>query len=364
MTAVSSDLTVICWRMSLDIKDGGGLRVQAYLDALCDMHVAVNLVPVGPTLRDLQSVGVDSRLHSLKRAHLPVPLQRTATRELSEPPTSDRVALSMVPAAHGWTISHHAVTWLDYFDLWSAFSGGHTRSPLAVATRRAQRTVWRRREKSHSRTADVITCAAAADADAMGPSARHIPTPVVARDLIATARRTTGRGDGLTVGFLANFDYAPNRAGYDLLVKSWLPRLRASGVDEVVVAGFGSQNLPDDPAIVNIGPVETVADFYDRIDAALTPIPFGGGMKVKVVEALAFGVPVVASDHALVGLPDPIADACVRWETLVRRPGSSSLRDLIDRSPRPDLSAFTHERFAESVHAVWQVLQTPMSALR
>jgi hypothetical protein len=95
--------------------------------------------------------------------------------------------------------------------------------------------------------------------------------------------------------------------------------------------------------------VPSVDSFYQRVDAVLAPIERGGGMKVKVVEAMMHGVPVIATEHARVGLPPAIAAACI--------PLKGSWR--LERDPRTDssisneLQHFTFENFFRQFRTLW-----------
>jgi len=58
-----------------------------------------------------------------------------------------------------------------------------------------------------------------------------------------------------------------------------------------------------DPSIVVTGHVEDLTECYRHAEVFVAPIRFGGGMKTKIVEAMAFGLPVVGSASALEGIP-------------------------------------------------------------
>ena len=57
-----------------------------------------------------------------------------------------------------------------------------------------------------------------------------------------------------------------------------------------------------------LGIVESPSSFYSIINVALSPIRFGGGLKIKVFEALSFGKPVLATKHSVDGFPKNIED--------------------------------------------------------
>ena len=62
------------------------------------------------------------------------------------------------------------------------------------------------------------------------------------------------------------------------------------------------------PSVSKLGVIENPASFYSSIEVALSPIRFGGGLKIKVFEALSFGKPVLATKHSIDGFPKNIED--------------------------------------------------------
>nr|WP_256476411.1 glycosyltransferase family 4 protein [Siccirubricoccus soli] len=59
--------------------------------------------------------------------------------------------------------------------------------------------------------------------------------------------------------------------------------------------------LPSNP--VRMPEVADVAGFYDAVDCVLNPMTGGTGLKIKTVEALAYGRPVLGTRDAFAGLP-------------------------------------------------------------
>ncbi len=58
------------------------------------------------------------------------------------------------------------------------------------------------------------------------------------------------------------------------------------------------------PGVEWKGFVPDLREAYRTSDVVISPIMFGGGLKTKVLEALAYGRPVVASLHSAIGYPD------------------------------------------------------------
>lgn len=71
---------------------------------------------------------------------------------------------------------------------------------------------------------------------------------------------------------------------------------------EVVVAGNVCQQLSAAyPFVRLLGRIAEIADFYGAIDAVIAPLEFSTGIKIKVGEALARGLPVLATANAFDG---------------------------------------------------------------
>lgn len=73
-----------------------------------------------------------------------------------------------------------------------------------------------------------------------------------------------------------------------------------------------------------MGLVDRLSDFYDHVDCVLNPMIGGTGLKIKTIEALAYGRPVIGTVDAFEGIPAPhplhqlqtmdeMADAMVRY---------------------------------------------------
>jgi hypothetical protein len=336
--------TMVALRISLGKLDGGGRRVTAFRRALESVG-AVRLLAVGPNGPGADARVLHSPIHRAKRRLLPVPLRGPVERTLRQPPCTEPT-LSLVPSAHHWSLGC-GPTWLDFPDLWSDVARNHARTvdPLSATFNRAQARIWAKREATESRQSAVTSAASWADRDRLGADAVWLPTPVA--DRFNTTRRPTAPGFR-TCGMIANFDYPPNHDAYRRLTTEWLPLL-TSAFERIVVAGFGSDSLPPSPHIDILGPVSSVDRFYCNVDAVVAPMELGGGMKVKVVEAMMHGVPVIATDHSTEGLPPAIAAACSDlrgpWK-LGRDP-----RDLASVSD--ELHYFTFESFNHLFRALW-----------
>ena len=106
--------------------------------------------------------------------------------------------------------------------------------------------------------------------------------------------------------FVGNFIHPPNVAAAMSLVTAIFPRVRAAcpgAILEIVGGSAPSQlrALGSDTVHVT-GAVDTVAPYLDRAAVVAAPLTVGGGVRIKVLEALAAGKAVVASSRAVEGI--------------------------------------------------------------
>lgn len=106
----------------------------------------------------------------------------------------------------------------------------------------------------------------------------------------------------LRAGFLGS-DNPVNVEAAKLLVDRYMNSTCPERLPELVIAGkVCNQIVADHPKILLLGPLETLNHFYDAVDVIVIPLEFGTGLKVKAVEALANGLPIVSTAHGSIGL--------------------------------------------------------------
>jgi glycosyltransferase involved in cell wall biosynthesis len=109
-----------------------------------------------------------------------------------------------------------------------------------------------------------------------------------------------------SVLLLGGLDYRPNRDAAEWFLREVAPGLRRlSPETRVVVAGRGAGELvraQPNPRLEGVDDVPDVREHFERAGALVVPLRVGGGSRVKILEAMAAGVPVVASRKAVAGL--------------------------------------------------------------
>jgi hypothetical protein len=72
---------------------------------------------------------------------------------------------------------------------------------------------------------------------------------------------------------------------------------------EFIVAGTICKHISDqNEAFELVGMVDELEDFYSEIDIAINPMVGGTGLKIKSLEALSFGKPLLGTTDAMVGI--------------------------------------------------------------
>lgn len=106
------------------------------------------------------------------------------------------------------------------------------------------------------------------------------------------------------VGFVAS-DSQANCDGIRWFIDNVLPLVLYELPDICLyIAGGVCQkliNLPNDHIKI-WGYIDSLADFYSSVDIIINPVFSGGGLKIKNVEALAFGVPLITTTLGAQGL--------------------------------------------------------------
>ena len=209
---------------------------------------------------------------------------------------------------------------------------------LMRAKARVEQVFWRRLERlAKHRSAALIVCS---DPDVRrlgGPNTFAVPNTYP--DPGPAARRMNGGPPEFLM--IANFGYKPNIDAAYFAARQVLPALRRALPDAVIhLAGHESarylSDLRDVPGIRLSGPFPEVRPLLENATAVIAPIRYGGGTRLKIIEAWAYRVPVIstvlgaeglnATDGAELLLADTkeaFADACVRvacesglWEKL------------------------------------------------
>lgn len=180
--------------------------------------------------------------------------------------------------------------------------------------------------------------------------------------------------DGVTrVLFVGNLGFAANVSGLETFVAQAWPRIRARRPDaRLVIVGMNPMNVVQ--RIAEAEDVELHANvpdlepYYRDSDMVIAPILFGGGTRIKILEAMAYGRPVVATSvgaeglaitpgvHALVA--DRMEDFAAAVVRLAEEP--QTREGLVAKASRLQRESYGPEELARAVR---EMVRMPASTL-
>lgn len=285
--------------------DSGSRRMAELLGILSDLGFAVTFVPQN---------GID--LPDYRR-----PLAARGVEVLRSPADLDDYVHGVLPDLRLVVLSRPTVAWANYPMLRSL-------APDALMVydtvdlhylRERRRAVAEEDPCSATRSADyhygmeksliglvdqvwVVSDAEAAVLGEADPSTDVAVVPNVHRPEPAGPPFEAREG----VLFVGNYAHDPNRDAVDWLVGEILPRVRRA-IGEVPVALVGSRVTEEVQALAGegvtvMGWLPTLEGVYRRSRLFVAPLRYGAGMKGKVGEACAHGLPVVTTSVGAEGM--------------------------------------------------------------
>ncbi len=194
---------------------------------------------------------------------------------------------------------------------------------------------------------DLIVTVSQREAEILGR--KIITTPIVVAPIgmecPTTPKKKTGR-EKKHIGFIGSLDWRPNRDGLQWFVDEvWRPLSRLHNVLEFFIAGsYGdlSSMFREEDHINLLGQVEDSRSFVEDMDMMIVPLWTGSGTRVKIIESLCVGTPVLSTSlgaeglnlHAGKGIM--ISDSSIGWQSLCRDlvQGNVDIRKLVTAGRR------------------------------
>lgn len=356
---------ILCLTDPRKARHGGSVRLLGFADILSRSGFSVEFICSAP-LSDSNQVHsvapsrmfmdrVIRAIGRVKRYFLPMPTRVGARnrRMAAEVQEGSFDLLLISEFSHlQFAKESSALLWLDFMDVWSrvATRDAAFKRGLGAFTSLTQARLLHVAEQRALRKSGVVTAAGYSDAIHLShtcPGATWVPTWLPEKP--TQSQKVTSLSGQRTAGFFGNFYYPPNRDAYEQLCALWLPVLRSAGWS-VVVAGHGSKELLHPaPGIEILGALETVGQFYGQVDVVLAPIRLGGGIKVKILEALTFDCPVISTEFGMDGFPPQVRDQVVVVGNETPLPVEALHQVALKVVNQECLSAFSAESIEETV---------------
>jgi hypothetical protein len=198
-------------------------------------------------------------------------------------------------------------------DLYETQTAGIRALPFAGRYVARDLAKLRRVEADGLRRLGGIVCVSSEDAARFATIAPDTPRLVLPTTFdYVPYEREAARGvrRPLRLGLLAKYRWWPNAEAVEWFIGNVLSKLPA-GCAELHLFGYGAQRFSGrHPAVVVHGFVADLHEVWRDSDVVVCPIVSGSGINVKLVEAVYNRVPVIATSHALRGLP-PLDDPAI-----------------------------------------------------
>lgn len=170
------------------------------------------------------------------------------------------------------------------------------------------------------------------------------------------------RGNDLL--FVGNMLYGPNTDAVTCFSTEILPIIRSSVPDARLFAVGASPpewlRLSTLPHLVITGRVDDVLPYYEQSRVAVVPLRAGGGTRLKILEAMAFGRPVVTTSTGCEGL-----EVRHREHLLIADGAAEFAECVVELVQRPELGrALTRNaRQLLELRYDWEVINKKLTAL-
>ena len=233
-------------------------------------------------------------------------LQRTLGRVKFDTVHFDTLGL----APYGRLVSG-AGTVLNHHNIESSMMGHRA----ATETRRVPRLYWRweakkllRAERDYCPQFSVNLVVSPEDGETLASLAPGIETKVVANGVDTEYFTPRADPDGNTLLFCGGLDWYPNGEAMAYFFDQIWPLLTRQRPDiRVVVVGrrppkWLTQLGDSDRRIHVTGFVDDVRPYFKEATAYICPIRVGGGTRLKILDALAMGMPLVGTTFACSGI--------------------------------------------------------------
>lgn len=173
------------------------------------------------------------------------------------------------------------------------------------------RSAWLQAEAVHFSTLTARLLPGAAQVFTASPSdaarlSAHNPALWVIPNVVMLPRRVSPGQRERRVLFVGTLGYGPNHEAMLWFIKHCWPNLRKTIPDlHLDIVGGGAADallrLARQPGITWHGWQKNLSGFYARAGVVIVPVHAGGGSRIKMLEAAAFGCPIVATSVGAAG---------------------------------------------------------------
>lgn len=208
---------------------------------------------------------------------------------------------------YSWAFECFPESALRVLDAHDAFADRH-RSYLAEGVSDYWISLRPQDESEGFRRADAILAIQQEEAQRfrrqLAPYGKGNPEIVLVSHLMDQADAPVPCNSGHAAIFLASANSA-NRHAVESFIRNVLPRVVLELPDfDLKLAGSICAHVPDSPNVTKLGWIQEVRNAFARAAMSINPVLLGTGINIKMLEAMAAGVPTVSTETGVRGLPE------------------------------------------------------------
>jgi polysaccharide biosynthesis protein PslH len=303
------------------IKRLVGLESAYYspLDFLHDPQLAEQLAVVG---KDVEAVIVEYVFNSWAFASFP------------------ESSLRLLDTHDAFADRHHSYLARGVSDYWISLrpqdeNAGFRRADMVIAIQQEEARRFRRQ--------------------IAGDGGNNLPDVAVVSHLMGRADSPVESSVGDSAIFLAS-DNSANRHAVDSFIRNVLPKVvrEIPGFD-LKLAGSICAFVPDRPNVTKLGWVQDQKEAFAQAPLSVNPLLVGTGINIKLLEAMAAGVPTVSTATGVRGLPESYRNGVLAVRdndheafaaAIVRFARDADLRQEVGRAAFEDAKRWNAEQVA------------------
>lgn len=298
-------VAVLCFKTNSEVDNSALIEMSTLADSVQAININVNKFVV--IKAKVKSLLIDTPEHIF---YFESSRFRTALRQLILSFKPD-IVIAQFPQMAQYLQFCNAVPTVQ--DVQDAFSVSWYRraiaAPKGIAKLYAfkQWRNWVAYESKHYKFAQQ--CWTLSDQDRYGLTVFNpqLVTSTVGVPLTQLFELNRGSTTSIKVGFIASFGHSPNCEALAYFLNEIATRVNVhTKAVEFVIAGRAPPESLMKMAPANtkfIGFVDSLHDFYDSCAVIVAPLLSGGGVKIKVAEALCYGKAIVTTPVGAEGIP-------------------------------------------------------------
>ncbi len=303
----AGQVLVIDHRLPTPDRDSGSLRIFEIIRAIRSRghHVAFlpdDLAVRSPYQQALQAIGVEVIHHPYYRSVRSFLRQHGDEFDLVILSRAEIAARHMAVARR---LARRAKIVFDTVDLHFLREERSARLQQAHGAHAA--AVRRKRQELELvRAADMTLVVSPIERELIGAECPDADVRILSNILPLDERPIPGHGGRRTIVFIGGFEHPPNTDAVLYFARDIFPMV-AERIPEAVFQVIGSSPTPEvlklaGSRIEVLGYVPDVGPYFDQARLSVAPLRYGAGVKGKVNQSMALGVPVVLTSMAAEGM--------------------------------------------------------------